>query len=75
MRERAVQKFHYNLRRGASSARFTSRNMPIEPVLPIIPSKPKRLVLFIVSTAIKFCEMNLAKKIGLINCSIERLFM
>jgi hypothetical protein len=34
--------------------------MPIEPILPIIPSKPKRLALFIVSKAIKLSHYNLA---------------
>ena len=67
MRRSVVQKFHYNLRRGASGARFTSRDMLIEPILPIIPSKPPRLVLFIVSKAIKFGEMNLAIKIRVVS--------
>jgi len=40
--------------------------MPIEPILPIILSKPPRLVLFIVSKAIKFGEMNLAIKIRIV---------
>ena len=47
----------------------------IEPTLPIIISAPIRLVLFIVSTGINFCEINLAKKIRIINRDIGSFFI